>query len=414
MGGIAFASLYSTLAIPFARYADRGRRVTVISTSVAVWSAFTALCGCRRQFLAIVRRAHGRRHRRGWRRCAKLCADRRLFRAAPPRSRACHFLARHPDRLGHRPLLRRLDRDRARLALGIRADRSGRHPGCARAVAVSSPNRRSARLDDGQPAISRRPSARSWRVLAGASRASGCCRSAPPRPRSAATASASGFPPTSPPASSFRSTRSAIYFGTIVLVGGIARHLAWRLARRPPRRRPPGRLRGWSRGSPFCSPRRSISSRSTTIVSRSDWYFTLIPYMLSLAWLGPVVNAVQHLVPPAMRATASASMLLINNLIGIGFGTFIFGDPSDELTPVYGVDALQMSIIYGLGFYFLAGGTDAFRRDAAQARLVPRLKQNRAEIRRSCWRDVPRLRPDETRNGPSRSTVDAPEKGVST
>ena len=28
MGGIAFASLYSTLAIPLARFADRGRRVT--------------------------------------------------------------------------------------------------------------------------------------------------------------------------------------------------------------------------------------------------------------------------------------------------------------------------------------------------------------------------------------------------
>src|SRR5688500_3898312 len=50
MGGIAFASLYSPLAIPFARYADRGRRVTVISTSVAVWSAFTALCGAAGSF----------------------------------------------------------------------------------------------------------------------------------------------------------------------------------------------------------------------------------------------------------------------------------------------------------------------------------------------------------------------------
>ena len=45
MGGIAFAALYSTLAVPFARYADRGRRVTVISIAVAVWSGFTALCG---------------------------------------------------------------------------------------------------------------------------------------------------------------------------------------------------------------------------------------------------------------------------------------------------------------------------------------------------------------------------------
>ena len=50
MGGIAFASVYSTLAIPFARYADRGRRVKVIATAVAVWSGFTALCGATTNF----------------------------------------------------------------------------------------------------------------------------------------------------------------------------------------------------------------------------------------------------------------------------------------------------------------------------------------------------------------------------
>ena len=55
-----------------------------------------------------------------------------------------------------------------------------------------------------------------------------------------------------------------------------------------------------------------------------------------------------------MRATASASMLLINNLIGIGFGTFIFGFMSDQLTPRFGSDALFYSILFGLGFYLVA------------------------------------------------------------
>jgi MFS family permease len=77
--------------------------------------------------------------------------------------------------------------------------------------------------------------------------------------------------------------------------------------------------------------------------------------MLSLAWLGPVINAVQHLVPPAMRATASASLLLINNLIGIGFGTFIFGYLSDRLKPEYGADSLRIALILGVGFYLVAG-----------------------------------------------------------
>ena len=43
--GIAFALFYSTMGIPIARWADRGNRVTVITVSVALWSAAVALCG---------------------------------------------------------------------------------------------------------------------------------------------------------------------------------------------------------------------------------------------------------------------------------------------------------------------------------------------------------------------------------
>jgi MFS family permease len=45
LGGIAFASVYSTLAIPLAWVADRFSRVWVMTGALAVWSGFTALCG---------------------------------------------------------------------------------------------------------------------------------------------------------------------------------------------------------------------------------------------------------------------------------------------------------------------------------------------------------------------------------
>lgn len=45
LGGLAFALLYSTLAVPLAWLADRTSRTWVITLSLAVWSAFTALCG---------------------------------------------------------------------------------------------------------------------------------------------------------------------------------------------------------------------------------------------------------------------------------------------------------------------------------------------------------------------------------
>ncbi len=50
LGGLAFALLYSTLAIPLAWLADRTSRTWVITLSLAVWSGFTALCGVASNF----------------------------------------------------------------------------------------------------------------------------------------------------------------------------------------------------------------------------------------------------------------------------------------------------------------------------------------------------------------------------
>ncbi|WP_395623120.1 spinster family MFS transporter [Sphingomonas daechungensis] len=84
------------------------------------------------------------------------------------------------------------------------------------------------------------------------------------------------------------------------------------------------------------------------------WVLFTIGQMLALAWLGPVITAIQHIVVPAMRATASASFLFINNLIGIAFGIYFFGWFSDAMKAAHGVDSLKYSILYGLGFYLLA------------------------------------------------------------
>ena len=51
LGGIAFALLYSTLAIPLALLADRTSRTWVITVSLAIWSGFTALCGVAGNFM---------------------------------------------------------------------------------------------------------------------------------------------------------------------------------------------------------------------------------------------------------------------------------------------------------------------------------------------------------------------------
>jgi hypothetical protein len=84
------------------------------------------------------------------------------------------------------------------------------------------------------------------------------------------------------------------------------------------------------------------------------WPLLLIPNALNILWLGPVVTAVQHLVPARMRATASASFLLINNLIGLGVGPLLIGRLSDALKHDYGVDALRYAAVGCTSFYLLA------------------------------------------------------------
>lgn len=54
MAGFAFAIFYTVLGIPIARYAERADRVKIISAAVAVWSAFTILCGLAGNFVQLL------------------------------------------------------------------------------------------------------------------------------------------------------------------------------------------------------------------------------------------------------------------------------------------------------------------------------------------------------------------------
>nr|WP_305889067.1 MFS transporter [Parvularcula maris] len=94
----------------------------------------------------------------------------------------------------------------------------------------------------------------------------------------------------------------------------------------------------------------------------------IVPTALGLVWLGPVISAFQHLVPPHMRATASAVFLFINNLIGIGVGQPAIGLISDQLAASYGDESLRYAILTGCVFYVAAAGLMAL--------TAPRLKND--------------------------------------
>ena len=100
------------------------------------------------------------------------------------------------------------------------------------------------------------------------------------------------------------------------------------------------------------------------ILSANLWICLLllaIPTALGLAWLGPVLAAVQHLVPANLRATASAVFLFVNNLLGLGLGTLLIGLLSDALhVRGAGIESLRYAILAGLGFYLVAAALFLF------------------------------------------------------
>ena len=84
------------------------------------------------------------------------------------------------------------------------------------------------------------------------------------------------------------------------------------------------------------------------------WLLLLIPNALNILWLGPVTTAVQHLVTRPLRATASASFLLINNLIGLGVGPTLIGGLSELFSERFGNESLRYAAVSVVGFYVLA------------------------------------------------------------
>jgi predicted MFS family arabinose efflux permease len=67
--------------------------------------------------------------------------------------------------------------------------------------------------------------------------------------------------------------------------------------------------------------------------------------ILGPMYLGPTFAMTQTLVPPAMRSTASAILLFVLNLIGLGLGPVFAGFLSDTLKPEYGEESIRYSLL---------------------------------------------------------------------
>jgi MFS family permease len=355
LGGLAFAALYSTLAVPFASLADRTGRVRVIGWSLVVWSAFTALCGLATSFgqLFLARLGVGVGEAGGvapshavigdWFAPERRATALAIYSLGIPLGSAFGLLAG-----GY--IAQEIDWRVAFIAVGLagvafaplfRLVMRDRPASIAATTATTSPA-----LGATFRRLARKPSF--WLLSFGAAAGS-----------SIGYGISFWLPSFVQRGFGLGLFDTALFVSGTLLIGGMAGILAGgRLADRLGQGD-----RAWYAWLPAMAYAASAPLWAAGVSSGNlalAFALLLIPQGLSYVWLGPVLTAVQHLVEPAARAMASALFLLINNLIGLAAGIYALGALSDALVLAHGEDSLRMAILWGLGLYLLAGVLMAF------------------------------------------------------
>lgn len=347
LGGLAFAILYSTMGIPLAWLADRTRRTWVITGSLAAWSAFTAFCGVAGNFTQLLLCRVGV----GVGEAGGVAPSYALIGDIVPAHRRARALAIYSLGIPIGSALGVLFGGYVAALVNWRAaflwvGLAGLAIAPIFSFVVKEPARE--KPQDAKPQIgavfailAAKPSF--WLLSCGAA-------------SSSMLGYGLAFWLPSLLKRSFLLDLPEIgrFFAGLLLIGGTIGMLAggW-LA---------DRLGEGDRGAyarvPAIAFLIAVPLFAAGVLSRSPaiaFLLFLIPQGLAYVWLGPVLAAVQHLVPAQMRATASACFLTINNLIGVGFGALAIGTLSDALAPRLGAEALRWAIVGSLGFYALAG-----------------------------------------------------------
>lgn len=363
LGGLAFALLYSTMAIPLGLLADRKGRAKVIVVSLTIWSAFTALCGLAGSFaqLFLCRLGVGIGEAGGVAPSYALITER-----FPPHQRARAIavyslgipLGSAAGALFGSAIAAAVDWRAAFVVLGLAG------------LAVALPFRlivrdRPAALTDAAavPAMEvfRNLAAQPvfWLLSFGAAAGSVC-----------GYGLAFWLPALLQRSFGLTLVGAGQFIGAQLLLTGVAGVLAGGIMAD---RLGKGDRAGYARVPAWAYILTGPLFAAAFLVHDTTLAFVILlaPSGLAYVWLGPVITAVQHLVAPRERATASACFLLINNGIGLGLGSLIIGKLSDVLAPTQGEGALRLAMAGTASSYLIAA--------ALMLLAAPRL--------RAAWKD---------------------------
>jgi MFS family permease len=347
MTGLAFALFYTVLGVPIARYADQpqSNRVTIISVSLAMWSAMTALCGLSQNFVQLLLARVGV----GVGEAGCTPAAMSLITDAVPAQKRSSAIAFYGLGVPIGGLL-------GMVIGGILFDAYGWRiaflgvglPGIALALLLPfllkelravGPSR--SIIAETQPKL---PFGTAMREMAQSPTFLYLMGGA------AITAFLS-YGKTTWAIILFQRThgltpgQTGLYLGLTVGLAGVAG--TW--------------LGGWVADHYGARDRRWIifgpalaMLLATPLLfaayDADDWRWALalliLPTIFNTMYYGPTYGAVQGLVRPEARATASSMMLLAQNLIGLGLGPLLFGLLSDAFRPIAGTESVRW-VLYG-------------------------------------------------------------------
>ncbi len=349
--GIAFALFYTCAGIPIARLADRRSRRTIIAVGLAAWSAMTAASGLVRTFaqLAVARIGVGVGEAAFVPPAHSLISDyfpaERRATAMAVFSLGVHVGLAFGFLLGGW-IAQFFGWRAAFFAVGV--------PGLILAVVVRLTVREPARghadrahAPSHAAAVSGALVSEPFRVVFGILRTRRAFRHLA---LAAALHSFGGYafaiwgPTFFVRVHGMTSGRLGTWLGAILGIGGAAGALlggilADRLGARDAR---------WQLYVPAIATVLQIPCALATLLWPSPvpaLLFLIPSAMASAIWFGPVFSLTQALVPPTMRATASAVLLFVINLIGLGIAPLAVGILNDRLAATYGAEAIRYSLM---------------------------------------------------------------------
>ncbi len=353
--GLSFAIVYSTLCLPVARWADRGNRARIVTGSLALWSAMTALTGFAGGFLALVvlRLGVAAGEAGSVPSAHSIIAD--LY---PPRERATvlalwglslpagmafgYLFAGQLERMiGWRDTF--LVIGLAGIALAPVVLWTMREPQRGR---FDAPAQHAVPAGDLNAALRHLWRLKAFRYLVLA----GTCHAY------AVYATMNWNAPFYGRVHGMALTDVALYLALLNGIGSaIGMYLGGRLSDRAGRHDAGGRLRvvAWALLAmvPFALAQYLVASPTLSIV------FGAFASILMMFYFGPIVAVPQLLVPPGMRALTSAVVIITFNLLGLGLGPFCTGLLSDFLAPRLDVatDSVRYALCAATLFSILGG-----------------------------------------------------------